>query len=144
MEGRGMAQAKTEAKHTPGQGGTLRSTYTPDGQRLLLVEVDAGFAVFTRWQRITRPFARLADCIAAFEVLEFCEGDLHAIYRRSVAVELSRTSASKVLGSAMARVCQVLADVERREAGLRPISCGAKGSVIRWVPAIGKAEGRAA
>ena len=111
---------------------TIRSTYTPDGQRLELNETDGGFAIFTRWQRITRPFTNLSDAIAAFEVLEFCEGDLHTVYRRSVAVELARTCAAMVTGSAMARTWQVLADVERREAGLRPVSCGSKGSVIEW------------
>lgn len=114
---------------------TIRSTYTPDGQRLELSEVVGGFAINTRWQRITRPFARLQDAIAAFEVLEFCEGDLHAIYRRSVAVELGRTRASMVVGPPMARTWQVLADVERREAGLRPIACGSKASAIKWIKA---------
>lgn len=114
---------------------TIRSTYTPDGQRLELVEVDGGFVINTRWQRITRPLQRIQDAVAAFEVLEFCEGDLHAIYRRSVVVELARTRASMVAGSAMARAWQVLADVERREAGLRPVPCGSKASVIKWIAA---------
>ena len=132
------------AQHTPGPAITIRSTYTPDGQLLELNDVGNGFAIFTRWQRITRPFDRLLDSIAAFEVLEFCEGDLHAIYRRSVAVELKRTRANMVSGSAMSRTFQVLADVERREMGHRPVSCGSKGSVIKWVPAraaIAKADG---
>lgn len=114
---------------------TIRSTYTPDGQQLELSEVEGGFRINTRWQRITRPFSRIQDAIAAFEVLEFCEGDLHAIYRRSVSVELARTRASMVVGQAMARTWQVLSDVERREAGLRPIACGRKSSNIKWIPA---------
>lgn len=112
---------------------TIRSTYTPDGQRLELNDCGNGFAIFTRWQRVTRPFNSLLDAIAAFEVLEFCEGDLHRIYRQSVSVELARTRAGMVSGSAMSRTLQVLKDVERREMGLRPISCGSKGSVINWV-----------
>lgn len=112
---------------------TIRSTYTPDGQRLELNECGDGFAIFTRWQKITRHFERLPDAIAAFEVLEFCEGDLHRIYRQSVSVELARTRAGMVSGSAMSRTLQVLKDVERRETGMRPLSCGSKGSVIKWV-----------
>ena len=111
----------------------IRSTYTPDGQRLELNEVDGGFAIFTRWQRITRNFSRIHDAIAAFEVMEFCEGDLRAIWRRSIAVELARTRASMVIGKAMARTWQVLADVERREAGFRPVACGSKASVTKWI-----------
>jgi hypothetical protein len=121
---------------------TIRSSYTPDGQRLELNEVENGFIIVTRWQKIARPFSRLADAISAFQVLEFCEGDLHAIYRRSVSVELSRTRNNMVSGSAMARTCQVLADVERREKGLRPVSCGSKGAIIKWRSAIKKATGQ--
>ena len=130
---------KTEASKSaaPIKAETLRSSYTPDGQRLGLIEVVGGFAIVTRWQRITRPFARIQDAIAAFEVLEFCEGDLYAIYRRSVAVELARTR--KAIGGAMARTWQVLTDAERREMGLRPVACGRKASCVRWI-ATGSAQ----
>lgn len=118
----------------------IRSTYTPDGQRLELNEVDGGFAIFTRWQRITRHFSRIQDAIAAFEVMEFCEGDLYAIWRRSIAVELARTRAYVVIGKAMARTWQVLVDVERREVGLRPVACGSKASVIKWIAATPRSD----
>lgn len=115
---------------------TIRSTVTPDGQRLFLNETAAGgFQVETRWVRIGRPFVSINDAIEAFEVLEFCEGDLSSVYRRSVAVEIRRTPKSAVVGSAMARTWHVLAGTEKREAGLRPVACGRKSANIRWIRA---------
>lgn len=112
----------------------IRSTYTPDGQRLEISESDSGFQIQTRWQRIGRPFDRITDAIAAFEVLEFCEGDLSKVYR-SVSVELCRTASWMVAGPAMARTWQVLGDTEKREAGLRPIACGSKSANVKWARA---------
>lgn len=113
----------------------IRSTYTPDGQRLEISEGESGFQIQTRWQRIGRPFDRITDAIAAFEVLEFCEGNLPKVYRRSVSVELRRTASWMVAGPAMARTWQVLGDTEKREAGLRPIACGSKSANVKWVHA---------
>lgn len=109
----------------------LRSTFTADGQRLSLnyIQATSQYAVATPWQWLVK-CEKLNDAIAAYEVLEFCEGDL----KKQVPVlkkELGRVKKNSICGGAMARTNYILDCMERRSLGLRPVFTGSKGSVVQ-------------
>lgn len=110
---------------------TIRSSFTPDGQRVTLEEVDGGFRVSTRWNWVTPTIARYEDAAEAFDVIEFCEGDLRKV-AREVLHEMRRVPRAARTGSPMQQIMMLLTNAEKRISGLRPRICGSKGSVVVW------------
>ena len=114
---------------------TLRSSFTVDGQRLFLIydESKKLYRVATRWAWLVS-FDNVRDACDAFDSIEFMEGDLRKA-AKIVKNEMVRTSRNNFsyLNNAMARVNWLISCVERRLQGLRPVYCGSKGSVIKWV-----------
>ena len=118
---------------------TLRSSFTPDGQRVFL-EFDGAKGVYrlaTRWAWLVS-FDNVWDACDAFEALEMAEGDLRAIAKVAKA-EIIRVPRSRFVrvsgGGAMGttRMNYLINSIERRLAGMRPVRCGSKGSVEKWV-----------
>ena len=116
---------------------TLRSGFTPDGQRVFLLfdESRREYKLATRWAWLSS-FDNVHDACDAFEAIEFMEGDLRKSAKTAKA-EIARVP-RRMFGqrrSAMARINYLITCVERRAAGLRPVICGSKGSVEKWVKA---------
>lgn len=116
----------------------LRSSVTPDGQRVFL-EFDNStreYLLSTRWARLAK-LGDIHDACVAFEALEFMEGDLRPV-AKAIKADIRRVPNS-AFGSkghiGMGRVNYLINCVERRLAGLRPVRCGSKGSVEKWVSA---------
>lgn len=118
---------------------TLRSGFTIDGQRVFL-EFDGAKGIYrlaTRWAWLAS-FDNVWDACDAFEALEMMEGDLRAIAKTTKAeiIRVPRSTFAPVNGSGvMGRVNYLINSIERRLAGLRPVRCGSKGSVEKWVTA---------
>lgn len=117
---------------------TLRSSVTPDGQRVLL-EFDATrgtYRIATRWTWLSE-FPTLAEAADVFEALEFCEGDLRHAARvlKAEASRLPRQMSKAMDPNALSRTWELINCLEKRLAGLRPMICGSKGSVTVWKPA---------
>lgn len=116
--------------------GTLRSGFTIDGQRVFL-EFDAArrsYRLATRWAWLAE-FPTLADAAEVFEAIEFCEGDLRKAARILKAEALRLPRHRLICTTAMDRTWELLECLEHRQAGRRPVYCGSKGSVIKWVQA---------
>ena len=109
---------------------TIRSGVTPDGQRVFIEQHSKQFRIGTRWAWLAK-FDCIKDAVQAFEVIEFCEGDL-CVCMKAIKAEMRRTNASRVAGKAMAYTWYLLDCVERRLIGLRPVLCGSKGSIVEW------------
>lgn len=114
---------------------TLRSGFTPDGQCVFLFfdAVRNTYRIATRWQWLGR-FDSIWDACDAFEAVELMEGDLKKASKLAK-IEIKRVP-RHVFGSnrsAMTRINYLLNGIERRLAGLRPVICGSKGSVEKWV-----------
>jgi hypothetical protein len=116
---------------------TLRSSFTCDGVRIFLIH-DAPtktFRIGTRWYWLNS-FESVWDACDAFEALQLMEGDEKLILR-ALKTEIMRNPRTRYsfhrIG--MERVNYLISCAEKRLQGLRPVSCGSKGSVIRWVPA---------
>ncbi|HBP1602199.1 TPA: hypothetical protein L5U90_003302 [Pseudomonas aeruginosa] len=116
---------------------TLRSSYNCDGTRLFLI-FDAKARLYrlaTRWYWLSS-FDSIWDACDAFEALELMEGNEQQL-ARTLKTEIKRVP-RHVFGSArnrMGRINYLINSVERRVQGLRPVRCGSKGSVERWIPA---------
>ena len=110
--------------------GTIRSTFTQDGQRLFLDECAAGFQLQTRWYRIGKPIEGIYEAIDAFEALELMEGDLRTAFRMGVRPEMERLPRCRCIGG---RVLALVEGAEKRLLGLRPQACGSKQSLTKWV-----------
>lgn len=115
---------------------TIRSSFTPDGQRVFL-EFDAErnvYRIATRWAWLVS-FDNIWDACDAFEAIELIEGDL----RKSA--KLAKSEIGRVprhhsaAPQSMGRINYLVNCIERRLAGLRPIRTGSKGSVECWVAA---------
>jgi len=118
--------------HTTGPE-ILRSGYTPDGQRIFLMFDHAlgEYQIATRWAWLGK-FASFAAAAEVFEAVEFAEGDLRQ-FARYVKSEAKRVPASRFAADkAMSRAWFLFECAVKRAAGLRPIYCGSKGSVIDW------------
>jgi hypothetical protein len=116
---------------------TLRNSFTCEGVRIFLV-YDAPKRVYrlaTRWYWLVS-FESVWDACDAFEALELMEGDERQICR-ILKSEIKRVP-RYVFGKSrytMGRINYLINSAERRFQGLRPIRCGSKGSVERWVAA---------
>ncbi len=115
---------------------TLRSSVTPDGQRVFLVfdEDKSQYRLATRWIWLTS-FESVWDGCDGFEALEMMEGDLRQA-AMAIKGEISRVPRHQ-FGSArnnMVRTKYLIDCVIKRLAGLRPVSCGRKGAIQKWVP----------
>lgn len=116
---------------------TLRSSFTCEGVRVFLI-YDAqtrAYRLATRWYWLAS-FETVWDACDAFEALQLMEGDDQQICR-ILKSEIKRVP-RYVFGSnrnKMGRINYLINSAERRLRGLRPIRCGSKGSVERWVAA---------
>lgn len=116
---------------------TLRSSFNCDGTRLFLI-FDAHARLYrlaTRWYWLSS-FNSIWDACDAFEALELMEGNEQQL-ARTIKAEIKRVP-RHVFGSArnrMGRINYLINSVERRVQGLRPVRCGSKGSVERWIHA---------
>lgn len=113
---------------------TLRSGFSPDGQRIYLVFSNGKYRLCTRWVWLS-DFDTLADAADLFEALEFTEGDLKKAAKIGKA-EIRRVP-RRVFGesrNSMSRICYLFNAIDRRLSGLRPVRCGSHGSVEKWVP----------
>ena len=120
---------------------TLRSSVTPDGQRVFLEFDGSSYRIGTRWNWLAR-FDRIFDACDAFEAIEMMEGDLSKI-AKVVKAEIQRVPRCQ-FGSkrnTMTRIVYLVNCVEKRIRGLRPAFCGSKGSVIDWRAASNNMEG---
>ena len=112
---------------------TIRSSFTPDGQRVLL-EFDAERKVYriaTRWAWLVS-FDNIWDACDAFEAIEMMEGDLRQSAKLAKS-EISRVPRHHfVAPHSMGRINYLINSIERRLAGLRPIRTGSHGSVEVW------------
>jgi len=115
---------------------TLRSSFTPDGQRVFL-EFDSESKVYriaTRWAWLIS-LDNIQDACDAFEAIEMMEGDLRQ-FAKLAKSEINRVQRHHfVAPQSMARINYLINSIERRLAGLRPIRTGSKGSVESWVVA---------
>jgi len=116
---------------------TLRNSFTTDGQRVFLMfdESRGLYRLATRWAWLSS-FDSIWDACDAFEAVEFMEGDLRHVSKISKS-EISRVPRHR-FGSrrgTMSRINYLINCIERRIAGLRPVICGSKGSVEKWIPA---------
>ena len=116
---------------------TLRSSVTCDGIRVFLVydTEKKYFRIGTRWYWLTN-FESVWDACDAFEALQLMEGDEKQIME-ALKVEIKRTPRGRYSFQriGMGRVNYLINCAEKRLQGLRPLSCGSKGAVVRWVPA---------
>ena len=113
---------------------TLRSSITPDGQRVFLMFDQSKYRLATSWVWLTS-FDSVWDACDAFEALQTMEGDLRPV-AKIIKSEIARVprhcfGASR---NKMSRINHLINDVLRRAGGLRPVVCGSKGSVVKWVP----------
>ncbi len=116
---------------------TLRSSFNCDGTRLFLIfDTKARlYRLATRWYWLSS-FDSIWDACDAFEALELMEGNEQQL-ARTLKTEIKRVP-RHVFGCArngMGRINYLINSVERRMQGLRPVRCGSKGSVERWIPA---------
>ena len=114
---------------------TLRSGFTPDGQRVFLLFDSAinKYRIATRWAWLAS-FEVINDACDAFEAIEFMEGDLRPAARIAKA-EIARVP-RHAFGRgrcSMGRISYLISCVERRAKGFRPVIFGSKGSVEKWV-----------
>jgi hypothetical protein len=115
----------------------IRSSFSCDGTRLYLVydTRSATYRLATRWQWLAA-FDSIWDACDAFEALELltgCERQLAGLIKREIkrVPRHSFGSARNTIG----RLNYLINSVERRLQGQRPIRCGSKGSVERWIAA---------
>ena len=114
---------------------TLRSSVTPDGQRVFLVfdEDKSQYRLATRWIWLAG-FDSVWDACDAFEALEMMEGDLRASSKK-IKTEIARIPRHfDLLRNKATRISHLVTCAEKRINGLRPLSCGSKGSVTKWIP----------
>jgi len=115
---------------------TLRSSVTPDGQRVFLVfdEDKSQYRLATRWIWLAG-FDSVWDACDAFEALEMMEGDLRAS-SKEIKTEIARIPRHHFgfLRNKATRISHLVTCAEKRINGLRPLSCGSKGSVTKWIP----------
>jgi len=114
----------------------LRSSFTCSGTRIMLVydEVKLQYRLCTRWRWLTQ-FDNIWDACDAFEALEMSDGQ-EKDFARWCKREIARVPRTRfVRPSWMGRISYLVSSVERRLVGLRPVRCGSKGSVERWVEA---------
>lgn len=113
----------------------IRSGWTLDGQRIILEhdEEKALFVLGTRWVILAK-FHAIQDACDAFEALEMLEGN-PADLAKHLKAEIKRVPLFRSARNshAMARVVDLVRSVEMRVHGFRPVACGAKLSVIKWV-----------
>lgn len=115
---------------------TIRSGFTPDGQRVFL-EFDQAknvYRVATRWAWLVG-FDNIWDACDAFEAIELMEGDLRKVAKLAKSEVVRVPRHSFVAPQSMARINYLVNSIERRLAGLRPTRTGSNGSVECWVPA---------
>lgn len=124
-----MGQEQTE---------TLRSSFMLDGARIFLVHDEArrSFRIGTRWYWLLE-FDNVWDACDAFEALEMSEPSDHKELARWMRVEIQRNprSRSSRRGRSHGRIVDLVLSIERRLSGLRPVTCGRKSSLTKWVPA---------
>ena len=116
---------------------TIRSGFTTDGQRVfILFETERRlYMVATRWQWLAS-FDNVWDACDAFEAIEMMEGNLRvaAKFAKSEICRMPRREFGRQRAT-MARINYLINSIERRISGLRPIRCGSKGAVEKWIPA---------
>ncbi len=116
---------------------TIRSGFTPDGQRVFLFfDTQRNlYRLATRWAWLAS-FDNVWDACDSFEAVELMEGDLRRV-AKTAKLEIIRVP-RHMFGknrSAMTRINYLINCIERRLDGLRPIICGRKGAVEKWIPA---------
>lgn len=110
----------------------LRSSWALDGTRIFL-EFDSEkqkYMVVTRWV-VLASFDNVHDAIEAFEVVEMSD-DATKGFAQAAKLEMKRTPRHQFLGSGHARIIFILGGAAKRMNGLRPVSCGSKGSITKW------------
>jgi hypothetical protein len=113
---------------------TLRSGFTPDGQKVFLIFDGQHYRLATRWIWLDR-FLSIWDACDAFEALEMMEGDLRASSKK-IKTEIARIPRHfDLLRNKATRISHLVTCAEKRINGLRPLSCGSKSSVTKWIPA---------
>ena len=113
---------------------TLRSGFTPDGQKVFLIFDGQHYRLATRWIWLAG-FDSVWDACDAFEALEMMEGDLRQA-AKAIRGEISRVPRHQ-FGSkrnSMGRTNYLINCAIKRLAGLRPVTCGSKGAITKWVP----------
>lgn len=111
----------------------LRSSWALDGVRIFLEfnTAQQKYVVATRWV-ILASFSKIHDAIVLFEAVEMGE-ETTKVFAKAIMREMVRTPSYRLVGSAHARIISILDGAEKRMLGLRPVSCGSKGGVIKWI-----------
>ena len=122
--------------HTHAHEEILRSSYTCQGMPIFLIfdEKKSLYRLATRWYWLTA-FDNVYDACDAFEAIGLMEGDEKHI-AKILKTEIKRVPRYKfgLARNTMGRINYLINSAERRLAGLRPVLCGSKGAIEKWVP----------
>lgn len=112
------------------QSQTIRSSFTVDGVRLFCDSESDSFIVQSRHQIFHRT-EDIDEALVVFEGLCLEDGPTRTHARRLIAE--SRRNKRHTMTSLAAWERTVIEHARRRSEGLRPVICGSKGSVTKWV-----------
>lgn len=111
---------------------TIRSGFSINGTRMFCEEVSDGFEVVSRYQRFHKT-KDIHEALAVFEGLCLEDAPTRA-HARYLTIESRRNIRTRFFVPALWEK-RVIECARRRSEGLRPVTCGSKGAVEKWVPA---------
>lgn len=116
----------------------LRSTYMIDSNPLFLCfdEETKTYRVGTRWTPVAK-FEKIDDAVDAYSVLELLDAPASKDLGRVIRKEMKRAHRDSFdfVTKPMSRINYLIDCVEKRLAGLKPVRCGGKGAVEKWIAA---------